>query len=139
MQVLILPENKDINYIKTVQEVKRFFADFQRFRVIAGLSKKPFLLKDGFLEEPHFGTLAFSARHNKEVIMEARWLVEKYTETLNQMDDLYRNILLECYVEQKQDVAVMMELPYEIAQFKRIKKRAVLELATIMGILVRKG
>ncbi len=24
MQVLVLPENKDINYIKTVQEVKRF-------------------------------------------------------------------------------------------------------------------
>ncbi|MCD2253802.1 ArpU family phage packaging/lysis transcriptional regulator [Listeria marthii] len=138
MQVLILPENKDINYIKTVQEVKRFFADFQRFRVIAGLSKKPFLLRGRFLEEPHFGTLGFSARHNKEVIMEARWLVEKYTATLNQMDDLYRNILLECYVEQKQDVAVMMDLPYEIAQFKRIKKRAVLELATIMGLLVRK-
>ncbi|MDT0017381.1 ArpU family phage packaging/lysis transcriptional regulator [Listeria swaminathanii] len=138
MQVLILPENKEINYIKTVQEVKRFFEDFQRFRVIAGLSKKPFLLRDGLLEEPHFGTLGFSARHNKEVIMEARWLVEKYTATLNQMDGLDRNILLECYVERKQDVAVMMDLPYEIAQFKRIKKRAVLELATIMGILVRK-
>lgn len=70
--------------------------------------------------------------------MEARWLVEKYTEMLNQMDDLYRTILMECYVERKQDVAVMMDLPYEIAQFKRIKKRAVLELATLMGILVRK-
>lgn len=53
--------------------------------------------------------------------MEARWLVEKYTEMLNQMDDLYRTILMECYVERKQDVAVMMDLPYEIAQFKRIK------------------
>ncbi|NVS31545.1 ArpU family transcriptional regulator [Listeria monocytogenes] len=54
------------------------------------------------------------------------------------MDDLYRTILMECYVERKQDVAVMMDLPYEIAQFKRIKKRAVLEIATLMGILVRK-
>ncbi|EAG1710697.1 hypothetical protein BBW87_08735 [Listeria monocytogenes] len=127
MQVLVLPENKDINYIKTVQEVKRFFADFERFRVITGLSKKP-----------QFEPVAFSARHNKEVILEARWLVEKYTEMLNQMDDLYRTILMECYVERKQDVAVMMDLPYEIAQFKRIKKRAVLEIATLMGILVRK-
>ncbi|EAE6700107.1 hypothetical protein BG453_02975 [Listeria monocytogenes] len=115
MQVLVLPENKDINYIKTVQEVKRFFADFERFRVITGLSKKPHLLRNGFLEEPQFAPVAFSARHNKEVILEARWLVEKYTEMLNQMDDLYRTILMECYVERKQDVAVMMDLPYEIA------------------------
>ncbi|EAK9513460.1 hypothetical protein FCW16_09210 [Listeria monocytogenes] len=138
MQVLVLPENKDINYIKTVHEVKRFFADFERFRMITGLSKKPHLLRNGFLEEPQFEPVAFSARHNKEVILEARWLVEKYTEMLNQMDDLYRTILMECYVERKQDVAVMMDLPYEIAQFKRIKKRAVLELATLMGIFVRK-
>ncbi|EAD5507312.1 hypothetical protein GCV84_08930 [Listeria monocytogenes] len=138
MQVLVLPENKDINYIKTVHEVKRFFADFERFRVITGLSKKPHLLRNGFLEEPQFEPVAFSARHNKEVILEARWLVEKYTEMLNQMDDLYRTILMECYVERKQDVAVMMDLPYEIAQFKRIKKRAVLEIATLTGILVRK-
>ncbi|EDN9404493.1 hypothetical protein SD231_002557 [Listeria monocytogenes] len=138
MQVLVLPENKDINYIKTVHEVKRFFADFERFRMITGLSKNPHLLRNGFLEEPQFEPVAFSARHNKEVILEARWLVEKYTEMLNQMDDLYRTILMECYVERKQDVAVMMDLPYEIAQFKRIKKRAVLELATLMGILVRK-
>ncbi|EMS9062420.1 hypothetical protein WLF45_001643 [Listeria monocytogenes] len=138
MQVLVLPENKDINYIKMVQEVKRFFADFERFRMITGLSKKPQLLRNGFLEEPQFAPVAFSARYNKEVILEARWLVEKYTEMLNQMDDLYRTILMECYVERKQDVAVMMDLPYEIAQFKRIKKRAVLEIATLMGILVRK-
>ncbi|EAE1301294.1 hypothetical protein M9749_001808 [Listeria monocytogenes] len=138
MQVLVLPENKDIDYIKTVHQVKRFFADFERFRMIAGLSKKPHLLRNGFLEVPQFEPVAFSARHNKEVILEARWLVEKYTEMLNQMDDLYRTILMECYVERKQDVAVMMDLPYEIAQFKRIKKRAVLELATLMGILVRK-
>lgn len=109
MQVLVLPENKDINYIKTVQEVKRFFADFERFRMITGLSKKPHLLRNGFLEEPQFEPVAFSARHNKEVILEARWLVEKYTEMLNQMDDLYRTILMECYVERKQDVAVMMD------------------------------
>ncbi|HCJ4478241.1 TPA: hypothetical protein NR445_002209, partial [Listeria innocua] len=60
------------------------------------------------------------------------------TEMLNQMDDLYRKILIECYVEKEKDIAVMMSLPYEIAQFKRIKRRAVLELAIIMGILVRK-
>lgn len=42
MQVLVLPENKDINYIKTVHEVKRFFADFERFRMITGLSKATF-------------------------------------------------------------------------------------------------
>ncbi|CAK19527.1 hypothetical protein HBP72_02615 [Listeria welshimeri] len=138
MQVLVLPENKDINYIKTVHEVKRFFTDFQRFRVIAGLSQKPCLTMNGFLEECQFGSVAFAARHNKEVIAEARWLVQKYTEKLNQMDGLYRKILLECYIERKQDVAIMMDLPYEIAQFKRIKKRAVLELASIMGILVRK-
>lgn len=59
MQVLVLPENKDINYIKTVQEVKRFFADFERFRVITGLSKKPHLLRNGFLEEPQFAPVAF--------------------------------------------------------------------------------
>lgn len=138
MQVLVLPENKDINYIKTVHEVKRFFTDFQRFRAIAGLSQKPCLTNNGLLEECQFGSVAFAARHNKEVIAEARWLVQKYTEKLNQMDRLYRKILLECYIERKQDVAIMMDLPYEIAQFKRIKKRAVLELASIMGILVRK-
>ncbi|MBC1375955.1 hypothetical protein HCB45_10085 [Listeria sp. FSL L7-0091] len=138
MQVLVLPENKDINYIKTVHEVKRFFVDFERFRMITGLSKKPHVLRDGFLEEPQFERVGFSARYNKEIIFEARWLVEKYTEMLNQMDELYRTILMECYVERKQDVAIMMDLPYEIAQFKRIKKRAVIELATIMGILVRK-
>lgn len=138
MQVLVLPENKEINYIKTVQEVKRFFADFQRFRVISGLSQKPFLEKNGQLEEPIFSTVAFSARHAKEVIDEARWLVEKYTATLNQMDALHRTILLDCYIERKQDVAIMMDLPYEIAQFKRIKKRAVLELAAVLGILVRR-
>ncbi|MCH2757936.1 hypothetical protein K3V88_14695, partial [Listeria monocytogenes] len=54
-------------------------------------------------------------------MLEARCLVEKYTEMLNQMYDLYRTILMECYVERKQDVEVMMDLPYEIAQFKRIK------------------
>lgn len=138
MQVLVLPENKEINYIKTVQEVKRFFADFQRFRVISGLPQKPFLEKNGQLEEPIFSTVAFSARHAKEVIDEARWLVEKYTATLNQMDALHRTILLDCYIERKQDVAIMMDLPYEIAQFKRIKKRAVLELAAVLGILVRR-
>ncbi|EAD5704510.1 ArpU family phage packaging/lysis transcriptional regulator [Listeria innocua] len=138
MQVLVLPENKDINYIKTVQEVKRFFADFQRFRVITGLSQKPFIESNGLLETPHFGSVAFSARHNIELIKEARLLVQRYTEMLNQMDDLYRKILIECYVEKEKDIAVMMSLPYEIAQFKRIKRRAVLELAIIMGILVRK-
>ncbi|AIS58610.1 ArpU family phage packaging/lysis transcriptional regulator [Listeria ivanovii] len=138
MQVLILPESKDINYIKTVQEVKRFFADFQRFRVISGLPQKPFLKKNGQLEEPIFSTVAFSVRHAKEKMNEARWLVKKYTKILNQMDALYRTILLDCYIERKQDVAIMMDLPYEIAQFKRIKKRAVLEIATVVGILVRR-
>ncbi|AHI54727.1 ArpU family phage packaging/lysis transcriptional regulator [Listeria ivanovii] len=139
MQVLVLPESKDINYIKTVQEVKRFFADFQRFRVISGLPQKPFLEKNGQLEEAIFNTVAFSARHAKEVMNEAQCLVEKYTMILNQMDALYRTILLDCYIERKQDVAIMMNLPYEIAQFKRIKKRAVLEIATVVGILVRKA
>lgn len=139
MQVLVLPENKEINYIKTVQEVKRFFADFQRFRMICGLSQKPKLEKNGCLEEPVFNTITFSARHDKELIHEAQWLVEKYTTILNQMDALYRTILLSCYIERKQDVAIMMDLPYEIAQFKRIKKRAVLELAAVLGILVRKA
>ncbi|MBC1885833.1 transcriptional regulator [Listeria seeligeri] len=55
------------------------------------------------------------------------------------MDGLYRSVLVNCYIERKKNVAVMVVLPYEIAQFKRIKKRAVLALATEMGIVVRKN
>lgn len=139
MQVVVLPESKDIHYIKTVRAVKQFFADFQRFRVISGLPQKPFVEKNGCLETPIFNTVAFSARHEKEVIYEACWLVEQYTTMLNQMEALHRRILIDCYIERKQDVAIMMDLPYEIAQFKRIKKRAVLEFASVVGVLVRKS
>ncbi|HHQ1205537.1 TPA: ArpU family phage packaging/lysis transcriptional regulator, partial [Listeria innocua] len=39
----------------------------------------------------------------------------------------------------QKDIATMMELPYEIAQFKRIKKQAVLSLAEDLEIIVEKN
>ncbi|MBM5603949.1 hypothetical protein D8X85_00150 [Listeria seeligeri] len=129
----MLITKNNIDYIKTVQKVKHFFEEFQQLRYVSGLTLKPQLSSDGFLEEP-----VFPVRDDEKIMNEAR-LVKEYTKVLNQMDKLYRNILVSCYIERKKNVAVMLELPYEIAQFKRIKKRAVLALATEMGIVVRKN
>ncbi|HBM3521502.1 TPA: transcriptional regulator, partial [Listeria innocua] len=48
-------------------------------------------------------------------------------------------ILIKCYIDKQKDIATMMELPYEIAQFKRIKKQAVLSLAEDLEIIVEKN
>lgn len=134
----MLITKNNIDYIKTVQKVKHFFEEFQQLRYVSGLTLKPQLSSDGFLEEPVFEEPVFPVRDDEKIMSEAR-LVKEYTKVLNQMDKLYRNILVSCYIERKKNVAVMLELPYEIAQFKRIKKRAVLALATEMGIVVRKN
>ncbi|HHQ1011030.1 TPA: ArpU family phage packaging/lysis transcriptional regulator [Listeria innocua] len=66
-------------------------------------------------------------------------LVQLYTEILNTMKSLHRFILIKCYIDKQKDIATMMELPYEIAQFKRIKKQAVLSLAEDLEIIVEKN
>lgn len=91
----MLITKNNIDYIKTVQKVKHFFEEFQQLRYVSGLTLKPQLSSDGFLEEP-----VFPVRDDEKIMSEAR-LVKEYTKVLNQMDKLYRNILVSCYIERK--------------------------------------
>ncbi|EAV9987081.1 transcriptional regulator, partial [Listeria monocytogenes] len=43
------------------------------------------------------------------------------------------------YIDKQKDILTMMEMPYEIAQFKRIKKYAVLSLAEKLEMIVEKN
>ncbi|OFE57443.1 ArpU family transcriptional regulator [Listeria monocytogenes] len=55
------------------------------------------------------------------------------------MKALHRFILIKCYIDKQKDIITMMEIPYEIAQFKRIKKHAVLNLAEKLELIVEKN
>lgn len=65
-------------------------------------------------------------------------LVQFYLGILNDMKALHRFILIKCYIDKQKDILTMMEIPYEIAQFKRIKKHAVLSLAEKLEMIVEK-
>ncbi|WP_270998004.1 transcriptional regulator [Listeria seeligeri] len=57
---------------------------------------------------------------------------------LNGMDELQRLILIRCYIDGKRDMAIALETNYGIAQYKRIKRKSVIELATRVGVVVKK-
>lgn len=134
-----LTEN-DIDYIATVRNVKQFFKEFQQLRVVSGLSAKIRLRNDGYLEEPNFRSFHLNSqiRHGKQVIIGAQGLVNGFTEALNGMDELQRLILIRCYIDGKRDMAIALETNYGIAQYKRIKRKSVIELATRVGVVVKK-
>ncbi|HAA0649624.1 transcriptional regulator [Listeria innocua] len=121
-----------IDYIKTVQNVKRFFEEFQYLVFLLGPRNKIKLNSEGIIEEKLvIGDCSYLTAIGK--------LVQLYTEILNTMKPLYRFILIKCYIDKQKDIATMMEVPYEIAQFKRIKKQAVLSLAKELEIIVEKN
>ncbi|EAF5657251.1 transcriptional regulator [Listeria innocua] len=121
-----------IDYIKTVQNVKRFFEEFQYLVFLLGPRNKIKLNSEGIIEEKLvIGDCSYLTAIEK--------LVQLYTEILNTMKPLYRFILIKCYIDKQKDIATMMEVPYEIAQFKRIKKQAVLSLAKELEIIVEKN
>lgn len=66
-------------------------------------------------------------------------LVQFYIGILNDMKALHRFILIKCYIDKQKDILTMLEMPYEIAQFKRIKKHAVLSLAEKLEMIVEKN
>ncbi|HDT9746996.1 TPA: hypothetical protein REC65_003050, partial [Listeria monocytogenes] len=43
------------------------------------------------------------------------------------------------FLHNQQDVDIMIDIPYEVAQYKREKKAAVIELATTLDIEVLKS
>ncbi|EAA0276741.1 hypothetical protein ARW55_13700 [Listeria monocytogenes] len=130
----------DIDYIATVRNVKRFFKEFQQLRVVSGLSAKIRLRNDGYLEGPNFKSFHLNSqiKHDKQVIIGAQGLVNRFTEVLNGIDDLQRLILIRYFIDGKQDVAIALETNYGIAQYKRIKRKSVIELATRIEVVVRK-
>ncbi|EAD5686705.1 TPA: ArpU family phage packaging/lysis transcriptional regulator [Listeria innocua] len=121
-----------IDYIKTVQNVKRFFEEFQYLVFLLGPRNKIQLNSEGIVEKKLI-------TDDSSDITAIGKLVQLYTEILNTMKPLHRFILIKCYIDKQKDIATMMELPYEIAQFKRIKKQAVLSLAEDLEIIVEKN
>ncbi|HEM1103610.1 TPA: hypothetical protein U0V84_002916, partial [Listeria monocytogenes] len=45
-------------------------------------------------------------------------------------------ILFEKFIHNLQDITIMLDIPYEERQYKREKRKAVIELATTLGIEV---
>ncbi|EKY3939708.1 transcriptional regulator [Listeria innocua] len=121
-----------IDYIKTVQNVKRFFEEFQYLVFLLGPRNKIQLNSEGIVEKKLI-------TDDSSDITAIGKLVQLYTEILNTMKPLHRFILIKFYIDKQKDIATMMELPYEIAQFKRIKKQAVLSLAEELEIIVEKN
>lgn len=132
----MLISEKEVNYIKTVQNIKSFFGDFQQHSYIAGLLR-PMIGSDGYLT--HLENVGSTKpRHGKRVVLESQHFVNQYTDLINNMDELYRLILINYYVNKKRDVAISMEINYGIAQYKRIKKKAVIYLAMAIGVVAEK-
>ncbi|EJT8157601.1 transcriptional regulator [Listeria monocytogenes] len=122
----------NIDYIKTVQNIKRFFDEFQYLVFLIGSKNKIKLNTDGLIEIKVL-------TGNKISLTPIGHLVQFYMGILNDMEALHRFILIKCYIDKQKDIITMMEIPYEIAQFNRIKKHAVLNLAEKLEMIVEKN
>ncbi|HAM1773259.1 TPA: hypothetical protein H9474_001354 [Listeria monocytogenes] len=140
-QLFNLPQVEDINYIQTVRAVRKFFKDYLMLRVMAGNRKFPTMTTMYKITPPNFGNEFHSkvedaAVHNVDNVHAAQEAVKKYDAILNQLVHIHRKILIEKYIYDYQDKIIMNDIPYEERQYKREKKKAVIELATILGIEV---
>ncbi|EBF5172462.1 hypothetical protein FH014_13240 [Listeria monocytogenes] len=142
-QLFNLPHTKDINYMETVRAVKKFFKDYLTLRVMAGDCKFPTMTTMYKIAPPNFGNEFHSkvedaAIHNVDNVHAAQEAVKKYDAILNQLNHIHRKILFEKYIHNYKDTTIMIDIPYETAQYKREKRLAVIELATTLNIEVLK-
>ncbi|EAD2123834.1 TPA: ArpU family phage packaging/lysis transcriptional regulator [Listeria monocytogenes] len=140
-QLFNLPQVEDINYIQTVRAVRKFFKDYLMLRVMAGDRKFPTMTTMYKITPPNFGNEFHSkvedaAVHNVDNVHAAQEAVKKYDAILNQLVHIHRKILIEKYIYDYQDKIIMNDIPYEERQYKREKRKAVIELATTLGIEV---
>ncbi|PDA98087.1 hypothetical protein A4Q28_12350, partial [Listeria monocytogenes] len=77
-----------------------------------------------------------AAIHNVDNVHAAQEAVKKYDAILNQLEHIHRKILFEKFIHNLQDITIMLDIPYEERQYKREKRKAVIELATTLGIEV---
>ncbi|EAE2723140.1 hypothetical protein AWK91_15080 [Listeria monocytogenes] len=139
-----LPQVDKIDYIKTVRALKEFFRKYKALRVMAGERKYPTLTTTYTITPPNFGNEFHSkveeaAIHNVDNVHAAQVAVKKYDVIINQLEAIHRKIILESFLHDQQDVDIMIDIPYEIAQYKREKRAAVIELATTLDIEVLKS
>ncbi|MCD2247799.1 hypothetical protein LAX74_000550 [Listeria marthii] len=140
-QLFNLPQTKDINYMETVRAVKKFFKDYLTLRLMAGDRKFPTMTTMYTITPPNFGNEFHSkvedaAIHNVDNVHAAQEAVEKYDAILNQLEHIHRKILFEKFIHNYPDMTIMLDIPYEERQYKREKRKAVIELATTLGIEV---
>ncbi|EJD3905647.1 ArpU family phage packaging/lysis transcriptional regulator [Listeria monocytogenes] len=142
-QLFNLPQIEDINYIQTVRAVRKFFKDYLTLRLMAGDRKFPTMTTMYKITPPNFGNEFHSkvedaAIHNVDNVHAAQEAIKKYDAILNQLEHIHRKILVEKYIYDYQDITIMIDIPYEERQYKREKRKAVIELATTLGIEVLK-
>lgn len=92
---------------------------------------------------PNFGNEFHSkvedaAIHNVDNVHAAQEAIKKYDAILNQLEHIHRKILFEKFIHNYQDIVIMIDIPYEERQYKREKRKAVIELATTLGVEVLK-
>jgi ArpU family phage transcriptional regulator len=139
-----LPQTDEIDYIKTVQALKQFFTDYKRLRLIAGEARKlPTMTTMYKITPPTFSNQFHSkvedaALHNIDKITAAQEEIWKYSNIINQLDQIKRKIIIEFFLYGYRDIDIMIDIPYEEAQYKREKRKAVIELATTLQIEVLK-
>ncbi|MCG3343996.1 hypothetical protein JI533_10315 [Listeria monocytogenes] len=136
-----LPQVDKIDYIKTVRALKDFFRKYKALRVMAGERKLPTLTTTYTVTPPNFGNEFHSkveeaAIHNVDNVHAAQEAVKKYDVIINQLEAIHRKIILESFLHNQQDVDIMIDIPYEERQYKREKRKAVIELATTLNIEV---
>ncbi len=142
-QLFKLPQVEDIDYIETVRAVRSFFKDYLMLRVIAGDRKLPTMTTTYKITPPNFSNEFHSkvenaAIHNVDTVHAAQEAVKKYDAIFNQLCHIHRKILIEKYIYDYQDKKIMLDIPYEERQYKREKRKAVIELATTLNIAVLK-
>ncbi|EJE1215426.1 hypothetical protein M4H13_002074 [Listeria monocytogenes] len=142
-QLFKLPQVEDIDYIETVRAVRSFFKDYLMLRVIAGDRKLPTMTTTYKITPPNFSNEFHSkvedaAIHNVDKVHVAQEAVKKYDAIFNQLCHIHRKILIEKYIYDYQDKKIMLDIPYEERQYKREKRKAVIELATTLNIAVLK-
>lgn len=108
---------------------------------MAGSRKLPTLTTTYKITPPNFGNEFHSkvedaAIHNVDNVHARQEAVKRYDAVLNQLDHIHRKILFEKYIHNYQDVVIMIDIPYEERQYKREKRKAVIELATTLNIEV---
>ncbi|EUJ51809.1 ArpU family phage packaging/lysis transcriptional regulator [Paenilisteria rocourtiae] len=143
MSLFDLPRANDIDYINTVRALKQFFKDYKILRVKAGERKFPTLTTTYTITPPVFSNqfnskVEDAAIHNIDTVQVAQDVVKKYDVIINQLEHFQRKIIIECFIHDSRDIDVMIDMPYEEAQYKREKRKGVIQLATTLGIEVLK-